>query len=128
VPGVRFRKDFLDVRHRIGPFELRDERDVLRTRIAQLFASLTYIGGGLHKTEPDIVDARGNSKLQVRNVFGGEAASWKTHTGHIDPLVLAKLASIDYLRANVASTHLLHPQLNPPVVEQQNGAGTDDVR
>ncbi len=120
---VGLAQDLLDVRDRFRPFQLGYERDVRGAGVAQRLARLAHVGGGLHEAQGDEIDALAGRRTRgPRRPSASTRPTAASTPGALMPLCSPSSPPSTTVVLRPLTVRVLHPQLDPPVVEQQRVA------
>ena len=103
----------------LGPFDLRDERNVRGANLGQDLPRLPHVIRPAYEAQRDHVDAEPRAELQVVDVLRRHCVGRKLHAGRVDALVLFEHSAFDDSRDNFAPAGSLNLELNLAVVEEQ---------
>ena len=120
--------DVLEVLHRLGAFDLRDQAHALAAVLVEETPQLAHALGVAHERGRYEVDILIDAEDEVGPILVGHHGQRHAGAGDVDGLALAQQPAVAHRAADVRAFDRLHPKLDEPVVQQDGLAGPDDAR
>ena len=105
--ALRHLQNLVEMIERLGPLDLRDQRDVRRADFRQYLARLPHVVRAADEAERHHVDSELRAELEIVDVFRRQRIGRKLDAGRVDPLVLVERAAFEHSRHNFARRRIV---------------------
>ena len=123
--ALRDLQDVVEMIQRLGPLDLRDQRNVRGAGLGQNLPRLPHVVCAAHEAQRHHVDAELGAELADRRCPSASARRRELHARRVDALVLVQHSAVDHRRHDFLAVRPLDLQLNLSVIDQQQPAGLD---